>query len=234
MLSRNAGVWNWNVPISFGFERGLSVDIGCGSTPRNPLRAEAVVGIDLSPTANFTETSSVQYRPTAPGDPLPFESGSVDVVTAYDFVEHLPRWASLDGRPRNLFIEFMSETWRVLKNDGLLIAVTPCYPRAEAFVDPTHVNYITPKTHGYFANLKAPSIYGFTGNFDVVAAGWLSTMSPLRSWDAFTEPAVPMSPVKRRLQHVYWKSRAAVAHPSTLRSAHFLWVLKKAVAPHSG
>jgi len=44
----------------------------------------------------------------------------------------------------------MQEVWRVSKPSGRLYALTPrtC---AEAFQDPTHVNFITAMTHTYFA-----------------------------------------------------------------------------------
>ena len=44
----------------------------------------------------------------------------------------------------------MNEIYRVLKPGGTFYAITPYYPRDEAFVDPTHVNIITNKTHTYF------------------------------------------------------------------------------------
>jgi hypothetical protein len=52
--------------------------------------------------------------------------------------------------------------------------VTPCYPSAAAFTDPTHVNIITPGTHKYFSdnNFAKGLPYGFTGEFKTLSAGW--------------------------------------------------------------
>ena len=52
---------------------------------------------------------------------------------------------------------------------GLFFAVTPAYPAAEAFQDPTHVNIITDESHLYFCG-DAPDgrMYGFRGHFEIV------------------------------------------------------------------
>ena len=48
-------------------------------------------------------------------------------------------------------------------------AITPCYPREEVFVDPTHVNFISKGTHQYFTTpLLTAQMYGFNGKFEVV------------------------------------------------------------------
>jgi SAM-dependent methyltransferase len=61
-------------------------------------------------------------------EPLPLESSSFDVVTAFDFLEHLPRAIWRDGVVVNTFIDTMSEVWRILKPQGLFVARTPAYP----------------------------------------------------------------------------------------------------------
>jgi len=65
----------------------------------------------------------------------------------------------------------MNEAFRVLKHNGTFYAITPVYPREEAFIDPTHINFITKKTHRYFTfpNHYA-KMYGFNGNFEVKRA----------------------------------------------------------------
>ena len=67
----------------------------------------------------------------------------------------------------------MSEIYRILEPEGLLLASTPAYPRPEAFQDPTHVNIITETTHTYFCGTNAYAIrYGFRGNFSIINAAW--------------------------------------------------------------
>jgi SAM-dependent methyltransferase len=102
---------------------------------------------------------------------IPFEDDFFDSVSAYDFLEHIPRVFQLPEQKitRFPFVEAMNEIWRVVKHNGLFYASTPCYPCQEIFVDPTHVNFITEKSHTYFTRpLCAAKMYGFTGQFDVV------------------------------------------------------------------
>ena len=82
------------------------------------------------------------------------------------------------------FIELMNEIWRVLAPDGRLYAVTPAWPHAEAFVDPTHVNVITEGTVDYFVG-TAPlgRIYGFRGHFELLRQDWVNA-DEARSPDA--------------------------------------------------
>ena len=76
-----------------------------------------------------------------------------------------------NGELSNLFIELMNKIYRVLKPNGKFLALMPVYPRPSAFVDPTHVNFITPKTHTYFAGINPGGVmYGFTGNFERLQA----------------------------------------------------------------
>lgn len=106
-------------------------------------------------------------------DDIPFPDDSFDFVTAHDFLEHIPRLIYTPKR-RNAFVEVMSEVWRVLKPGGQLLSVTPAYPHAAAFVDPTHVNLITEDTFRlYFDNVNNWAvIYGFKGKFEILSQEW--------------------------------------------------------------
>lgn len=102
-------------------------------------------------------------------DPLPFEDSTFDSISAYDFLEHIPRLVIDNNKSRFPFIDFMNEAYRVLKPNGVFYAITPYYPRNEAFVDPTHVNIISKNTYEYFTHPKyGASIYGFVGKFKVM------------------------------------------------------------------
>lgn len=100
--------------------------------------------------------------------PLPFKESVFESVSAYDFLEHIPRFAIINNQTTFPFIHLMNEIYRVLKPGGTFYAITPCYPRDEAFVDPTHVNIITNKTHTYFTSPQYKArMYGFTGSFEI-------------------------------------------------------------------
>ena len=140
----------------------VSVDLGCGGGPRNDFGADEAWGVDLvdvgSPWVKVADLCV---------DPIPFETSSVDYVLAYDFVEHVPRLLYVDGIRRNPFVELMNEVWRVLRPGGTFVACTPALPHPEAFVDPTHVNYVTDGTLAYFTDHAAgiTRSYGFVGQF---------------------------------------------------------------------
>lgn len=140
------------------------LDLGCGQSPRNPYGCSEVYGVDLSVDglgANFRAANLAL-------DPIPFADAMFDSVSAYDFLEHVPRLLpTADGRgTRAPFIEVMDEIWRVLRPGGLFYGRTPAYPHPAAFQDPTHVNVIAADTHRYFT---APHLlgrmYGFRGTF---------------------------------------------------------------------
>lgn len=141
-----------------------TLDMGCGRTPRNPFNATEMYGVDiadgLGPNIRRADLAI---------EPIPFDDASFEFVTAFDFIEHIPRLVYAPHR-RNSFIEFMNEVYRVLKMGGYFLSSTPCYPHAEAFMDPTHVNVITDKTFiAYFDNVNRwAAMYGFAGAFEIV------------------------------------------------------------------
>lgn len=139
----------------------ISLDLGCGDVPRNPFGANDVYGIDLRSGVDL----AVQ--------PIPYADNSVDFISAYDFIEHIPRIIYLDGKPRFAFVELMNEIHRVLKPFGQFLSFTPAYPHAPAFRDPTHVNIITEETFPmYFAGGCLAKMYGFKGLFHVERQEW--------------------------------------------------------------
>ncbi len=154
--------------LSSKFQKHL--DLGFGKNPRNPYNAAEIFGVDIHPNASsFGENFKCANLSI---DPIPFPDSFFDSVSAFDFLEHIPRQAiDFDKKQIKLpFIELMNEIHRVLKPNGLLYAVTPSFPSNEAFQDPTHVNFITNRTHQYFCN--ANGNYGFTGNFEAIEVSW--------------------------------------------------------------
>lgn len=144
------------------------LDLGCGLKPRNPYDATNLHGIDIRSFDTDLIPSNFEYKSANLSiEPIPYEDDYFDSVSAFDFLEHIPRQLVLqNGVTVNAFINIMNEIFRVLKPNGKFFALTPVYPHASAFVDPTHVNFITKKTHLYFTGCNpAGAMYGFNGKF---------------------------------------------------------------------
>lgn len=165
-----------------------SLDLGCGTQPKNPFGADEVCGIDFGVRADLPPNIRLADLVV---EPIPYPDQSFDYVTAHDFIEHVPRVLYLPER-RNPFVELMNEVWRVLRPGGLFLSLTPAWPHAAAFIDPTHVNLIAEGTFPlYFGNGHATSpwavIYGFRGAFAVEHEQWQG--SHLRTVLRKTQPA---------------------------------------------
>lgn len=145
-----------------------SLDIGCGTRPKNPFNADELYGVDVR-----DDLEAHVKKADLVVEPIPYEDESFEYLTAYDFIEHIPRVVYAPAR-RNAFVEFMNEVYRVLKPNGLFLSMTPAYPHAVAFRDPTHINFITDETFPlYFDDSSRwASIYGFTGAFHIVTHEW--------------------------------------------------------------
>lgn len=145
-----------------------SLDLGCGAFPKNLFQADEVFGIDVREDLEKNILTADLVL-----EPIPFSDGQFDFVTAHDFIEHIPRLIYAPDR-RYPFIELMNEIYRVLKVGGLFLSFTPCYPKAEAFRDPTHVNIITEETFPAYFDVKVNwgRMYGFKGGFEVTSQEW--------------------------------------------------------------
>lgn len=142
------------------------LDLGCGMRPVNPYGRRHTYGIDVRD--DVTGEGATIVRANLALEPIPFEDNYFASVSAVDFLEHIPRQLYLDrlGEIIYPFINVMNEVWRVLAPGGRFLAITPAYPRQGAFVDPTHVNVITSKTHEYFCGSPPGArMYGFKGEF---------------------------------------------------------------------
>lgn len=112
---------------------------------------------------------------------IPIPDNSVDSVSAFDLLEHIPRTRqSRSGKPENPFIQTMNEIYRVLKPGGIFLAVTPAFPSPQAFQDPTYVNIISEETISYFdENAWATTLgYGCVGKFQKLHQSWLRGAGP--------------------------------------------------------
>lgn len=145
-----------------------TLDLGCGSTPRNPFGANNFYGVDL-----FEQNDEKIKVADLAVNPIPFENDTFDFITAYDFIEHVPRVIYSPSRSFP-FVNLMNEIFRCLKPGGYFLSHTPAYPYSPLFRDPTHVNYITEETFSiYFDEINNyAKIYGFTGGFEIIEQGW--------------------------------------------------------------
>jgi len=187
------------------------LDLGCGLTPRNPYGRRELCGVDIRPLAS---TPQVEFRSAnVVLDPIPYPDNHFASVSAFDFVEHVPRLlTTTDGRSTWFpFIVLMNEVWRVLAPGGRFYALTPAFPNPAAFVDPTHVNIITERTHEYFCGEgRLGQIYGFEGDFKALRVEWVVNLDSL-----IAQPLTTRQKLRRlnrrwrgRLTHLLWELEA--------------------------
>jgi SAM-dependent methyltransferase len=151
-----------------------TLDLGCGANPRNPFNADETFGVDIRDLGGGIRKANLFI------EPIPFDDGYFNFVSAYDFIEHVPRVLSVfnsQAGETNIiypFINLMNEIYRVLVPGGYFYSRTPAYPHPEAFQDPTHVNIITEQTFPLYFNDKFPvaHIYGFEGGFQIQELSW--------------------------------------------------------------
>ena len=221
-------VWQICVPVSLASQNSIHVDLGSGSTPRNPLGAKKIIGTDFH--SAFLSPEGVEFIQVDLTGKLPFLDDSIDSMSAYDVLEHIPRWERSNGNIQFPFIHLMNEIHRSLKPGGIFLAVTPAFPSPAAFQDPTHVNFISTMTVQYFsgsspmaANLK----YGFEGNFKLICQTWI------RNWAVADRPTLSIDfNSKSKSQKIrFLLSLSNVRKLFKLifapKPSHLLWVLEK-------
>lgn len=188
------------------------LDLGCGATPRNPYGQAEVHAIDL---VRPDGVDPARFRvANLACQPIPYPADSFASVSAYDFLEHVPRLLpAADGSGTVFpFVRLMDEIWRVLVPGGLFYAITPAAPAMAAFTDPTHVNYISDETHAYFCGAAPPArIYGFAGRFEARRAERAMIPEDLApgtrlSWSRAIKRSIRRA--RGRLSHVVWELEA--------------------------
>jgi SAM-dependent methyltransferase len=136
-----------------------SLDLGCGKEPKNPFEADEVFGIDLIAGENILACDLAI-------EPIPYEDETFDYVTAFDFLQQIPRLLYVPQR-RHCFIELMNEIYRVFKPEGTFLSRTPCYPAVGALRDPANIQLITDETFTLYFDKsnRWAAAYGFKGAF---------------------------------------------------------------------
>lgn len=108
-------------------ENGIHLDLGSGKNVRNPCGLPNVYGIDIS-SVDINLEGSTQVISADITKELPFPDCYFDSISAFDVLEHIPRWErNTDGEIIFPFVNLMSEIYRTLKPSGIFIAVTPAY-----------------------------------------------------------------------------------------------------------
>lgn len=194
-----------------GIPGSRHLDFGCGSNPRNPFDCEIVETLDLvgAGTVSKIEIES--------GMPIPFADGYFDSVSAYDVLEHISRNES----GKNLFIFYMNEFSRVLKNNGHGLFIFPEWNTSDVFSDPTHVNFITKETLNYFTGVNSEGSYaGIRTNFEVLMN------AKLRFWKNWVYAAE----IDIEIQHVSLRRRISLLKRTikrVLMPQHRIWLVRK-------
>jgi SAM-dependent methyltransferase len=188
------------------------LDLGCGTVPRNPYQCAQLFGIDIR--CGLSAPGVVEIvAANLSLEPIPFPDQRFDSVSAYDFLEHVPR-VSLDqarGGTQFPFVQLMNEVWRVLKPGGLFYAVFPAYPHALAFCDPTHVNVLTDKSHRYFTGDEPmAAMYGFGGRFTLLRQARIHPRGNLHPESPGVQLRAKMlaDRLMGRRSHLVWELRA--------------------------
>lgn len=197
------------------------LDLGCGPVPRNPYGRDELHAIDImapeGADASRFRTANLSLQP------IPHNDSSFDSVSAFDFIEHVPRVLSAPGGQDTLFpfIRLMDEIWRVLVPGGRFYALTPAFPSEAAFGDPTHVNVITEHTHRYFCGEQPLGrMYGFRGNFMALRVEWALLPEAFSATQALSWQRALRRFIRRqrgRLSHLVWELEAV--KPATAAKA---------------
>lgn len=221
--------------------RGLGtthLDLGCGLAPKNPFCCDYVTGLDVIPEElvldRFAGATGFDYVHSNLLSGLPFPDDTFSSVSAFDVVEHVPRYhVDESGQVSNPFISLMNEVYRILTPGGVFLAVTPAYPSGAAFQDPTHVNFITKRTIGYFAGEQAFARelgYGFTGRYRLLHQGWMRN-EYLRKLSVPTAPtdlpntgSAQPPRVERDLKLALGRAKGRLE--LLVRPTHLIWLLQ--------
>lgn len=141
--------WNRQLVDSSPKPEGVCLNLGCGYH-----KLDGFINIDNRPEVNPDMVCDVISG-------LPYETNSVDMIRADDFLEHIPI-----GK----VVPTMEEIWRVLKPDGIFESSTPSTDGRGAFQDPTHVSFWNRNSWFYYSDPECRNLYGIKANFAIEKA----------------------------------------------------------------
>jgi len=136
----------------------IVLDIGCGAH-----KQPGTVGIDRRRLPGVNVVCDFERG-------LPFKDGSIAAAYSIHSIEHM----------RDV-IPFMVDLYRVCAPGACVTVKTPYYASRKAFVDPTHVRFMTEESFEYF---KSPNYYGLTTNFRTVSITY-SMRKPFKFFPAY-------------------------------------------------
>ena len=176
----------------------LKLDLACGNNKR-----EGYTGIDIA------ETDAVDHVVDLRVFPWPIESESTEEINCSHYIEHIKHdTVALDLKqivnesnsfeefkekindndflaPKDGFVKFINEVYRILKPGGKVHIVTPYWANNRQIGDPTHVRPIAESTYWY---LDKPwmeennlSHYGIDCDFDVKISYYIDNEMTLKS-----------------------------------------------------
>ena len=97
-----------------------ALDLGSGPCPRDKFGVDQIVGVDFQDSVlNNVRAADLSLAPIPAGDQ------SAQLVTAFDFLEHIPRWERNQGSIRFPFLDLIDDAHRVLEPGGLFYSETP-------------------------------------------------------------------------------------------------------------
>ena len=231
--------WQHYVPEVESTPDSIHVDLGAGKFPRNPFRIRNLIATDFYKVDESEQVDYAKYDVVDLTRPLPYKNDSIFSFSAFDVLEHIPRWERLqDSKISFPFVQLMSEIHRCLIPGGYFIALTPAYPSPAAFQDPTHVNVITRETLEYYFSgeeSKGKSLgYGFNGNFEILINDWLLD-NAVATGISFDEKKIEFDGISARLKSLIRSNRYIRGFSRIVRGrsffldhpSHLLWVVRK-------
>jgi predicted SAM-dependent methyltransferase len=126
----------------------IHVELGCGDNRRD-MTGWKNIGVDS------VKGNVVDYVTEMGFEKIPLEDSSVDLVGAYDVLEHIPKQVCmLDGDElvkKFPLIFLMNDIYRILKDEGEFHMEIP-YSDQGYYRDPTHVTRLSEDWYHYFQN----------------------------------------------------------------------------------
>lgn len=179
-------------------EKKLKLDLACGNN-----KIEGYTGVDVAALESVDVVHDLNEYP------WPFEENSVDEVHCAHYIEHIKHDnVALDlrkivnesnsfeefkikvneesfFRPKDGFIKFMNELYRIMKPGSKATLIAPYYSAMGSFGDPTHTRGICDFTAYYYNKEYREAMllnhYGIETDFDVKFSYGISNDMTLKS-----------------------------------------------------